>query len=625
MTTLKEYKYLYKINSPADLKRLSEEELPEYCNELRHYIIKVLSNHTGHLASSLGAVELAVAVHYVFDTPDDKLIWDVGHQAYAHKIITGRRDEFERLRCKDGLGGFPRRSESRYDAFIGGHASISISAALGMAEAARLQGRDEKVIAVIGDGSTTGGLAFEGMNNAGSSGDDLLVILNDNRMAIDNNSGAIKDYLLSISTSRRYNRLKTRIWNAFPPGSHIHNAFKRIHNVIKQGLMQQSNIFESFKFRYFGPVDGNNVRSLVHVLRDLKEIKGPKLLHANTVKGKGYEPAERNQVLWHAPGKYVPETGELIRSTEPCADKFQTVFGETLLDLARMDKRVVGVTPAMPTGCSMDLMLREMPDRCYDVGIAEGHAVTFSAGLAAEGIIPFCNIYSTFMQRAFDNVIHDVAIQDLGVVMCLDRAGVVGEDGATHHGAFDLAYMCCIPNLTVAAPYDEYELRQMMYTAMQWGHPFVIRYPRGRGRGAEWRGTEFTTIPVGKGRMLSDGTDVAVLSIGAIGTEAAEAIRLAANEGVNAAHYDLRFAKPIDTALLDEVCTKFNRVITVEDGVLRGGVGETVENYLFDHGFKGAVTKLGMPDRFIEHATVEELRHDCGYDATSIFKTIMAK
>ena len=616
------YKYLNRINSPADLKQLSIEELPEYCDEIRHYIIHSLSSGTGHIGSSLGSVELAVAVHYVFDTPDDRLIWDVGHQAYAHKIITGRRDEFAHIRQKGGIGGFPRRNESEYDAFVGGHASVSISAALGMASAAQIEGRGNKTIAVIGDGAMTGGLAFEGLNNAGTIGADLLVILNDNRMAIDHNRSALRDYLLGISTSKRYNRLKTRVWNMFPAGSRLHNTFKRIHNAFKQGLLRHSNLFESFKFRYFGPVDGHDIKSLVAVLRDLREIKGPKLLHALTTKGKGYKPAEENQVVWHAPGKYNPETGEIIASSSNGADKFQTVFGQTLVDLADRDSRIVGITPAMPTGCSMDLLAKAHPDRYFDVGIAEGHAVTFSAGMACENIVPFCNIYSTFMQRAFDNIIHDIALQNLGVVMCLDRGGLVGEDGATHHGAYDLSYLCCIPNMTVAAPYNEVELRNMMYTASHANRPVAIRYPRGCGDGSEWRGRDFEEIAIGKGRCLREGEGTAVLSIGAIGIEASKAINMAVSEGKNPAHYDMRWAKPLDCEILQKVATSFEHIVTVEDGSLQGGVGNTIESVVRDMGFKGTVTRLGIPDQFIEHGTVEELRQMCGIDAESIAAAI---
>ena len=621
-----DFKYLWRIDSPADLKTLSLDELPRYCAELRQFIIEELAANSGHLGASLGAIELTVALHYVFDTPNDKLIWDVGHQAYAHKIITGRRDRFDSLRKLGGIGGFPRRDESPYDAFIGGHASVSISAALGMATASRMEGEKRDVVAIIGDGAMTGGLAFEGLNNAGVAKSDLLVILNDNRMAIDTNVGALKEYLLSITTSKHYNRFKTRVWNQFPPGSRIHNFLKKTSNAIKQGLLQQSNLFESFGFRYFGPVDGHDVKSLVKVLKDLKEIPGPKLLHALTVKGKGYEPAERNQALWHAPGHFNPETGEILSAGgSSVPSKFQDVFGETVVELARKDRRIVGVTPAMPSGCSLNLLMQAMPDRCFDVGIAEGHAVTFSAGLAAQGMIPFCNIYSTFMQRAYDNVIHDVAIQQLGVVLCLDRGGLVGEDGATHHGAFDIAYFGCIPGLTIASPMNETELRNLLYTASQYGKPFVIRYPRGRGPGAPWKGVPFETIPIGRGRKLRDGSEMALLTFGPTGIWAAAAIDQAEKQGRSIAHYDLRFAKPLDEELLREVGTRFQRVITVEDGVIRGGIGSAVQDFFTDNGFRTKVERLGIPDRFIEHGTPEELRHLCGYDTEGILRTIMAR
>ena len=617
------YKYINCVNSPADLKKLAPSQLPAYCEEIRHYILHSLASGTGHIGSSLGAVELAVALHYVFDTPDDRIIWDVGHQAYAHKIITGRRDEFPSLRTKGGIGGFLRRSESPYDAFVGGHASVSISAALGMAAAAQITGKERKTVAVIGDGAMTGGLAFEGLNNAGTVGGDLLVILNDNHMAIDHNRSALRDYLLGISTSRRYNRLKTRVWRMFPAGSRLHNAFKHIKNAFKQGLLRHSNLFESFKFRYFGPVDGNDVLSLVAVLRDLREIKGPKLLHTITTKGKGFDAAEQNPVLWHAPGKYDPTTGELIRS-KGAGDKFQDVFGQTLVDLALADSRIVGVTPAMPTGCSMDLLAKAVPDRYFDVGIAEGHAVTFSAGLACEGMVPFCNIYSTFMQRAYDNVIHDVALQGLGVVMCLDRGGLVGEDGATHHGAYDMAYMSCIPGLTIAAPYDELELRNMMYTASTAGTPWVIRYPRGCGSGIEWHNVPFEKLEVGRGRCLRQGRGVALLSIGAVGIAASQAVERAVAEGADPAHYDMRWVKPLDEKILQEIISGgFARVVTVEDGSLVGGVGQQIEIRLRDMGFEGKVVRLGIPDRFIEHGTPDELYAECGIDVESIAKKLL--
>ena len=575
----REYNWLDRVDSPRDLKRLSLDELRLYCDELRHYIIEQCAVNPGHLASSLGAVELAAAIHYVFDTPDDRLLWDVGHQAYAHKIITGRREAFRTNRKLGGISGFPRIAESPYDAFGGGHSSVSISAAFGMAKAAELRGEKRQVIAVIGDGAMTGGLAFEGMNNAGASRKtNMLVVLNDNNMAIDQATGALKSYLLHISTSKRYNAFKNRLWRWFAHVPPLLTLCRRAGNAVKHGLLQKSNLFESFNFRYFGPVDGHDVRALVTVLRALKEIDGPKLLHVMTVKGKGYSPAEHNQCEWHAPGRFNPETGERIASADG-RDRYQDVFGQTLVDLARLDRRVVGITPAMPSGCSMNLLLRTMPERCFDVGIAEGHAVTFSAGLAAAGIVPFCNIYSTFMRRAFDNVIHDVAIQRLPVVLCLDRGGLVGEDGATHHGAFDLAYFGCIPNLTVASPLDERELRNLLYTALQSGVPFVVRYPRGKGEGAAWRDEAFERLPIGRGRRLTEGDDMAVLTIGPVGNVAARAVKRAAAEGVSAAHYDLRFARPLDEELLDEVGRRFERVVTVEDGVVRGGVGSTVRDF----------------------------------------------
>ncbi len=619
----KAYKYLYMVDSPADLKKLRPDELPAYCEEARQYIIENLACTPGHLGSSLGAVELAVALHYVFDTPEDKVIWDVGHQAYAHKIITGRRDAFPSLRKLGGIAGFPRPEESPYDAFIAGHASTSISAALGMSVANKLNGKKEHVVAVIGDGAMTGGLAFEGMNNAGVSGSDILVILNDNRMAIDKNSGALKEYLTGITTSRRYNRFKTRVWNMFPPGSPIHNALKKTSNAIKHGLLQQSNLFEGFRFRYFGPVDGHDVRSLVKVLSDLKEIGGPKLLHMMTVKGKGYEPAEQDQPAWHAPGRYDPDTGR-----RDCADtggkaRFQDVFGETLVELARADERIVGITPAMPTGSSLGLMMAEMPDRAFDVGIAEGHAVTFAAGLAAAGMVPFCTIYSSFAQRAYDNIIHDVAIEKLGVVLCIDRGGLVGEDGTTHQGVFDLAALLPVPNLVISSPADEAEMRSLMFTASRAGVPFIIRYPKGNGPGAEWRCGELFEISIGKGRKLREGSDVAVLTFGPAGNFAAVAAERAAAEDVSVAHYDLRFAKPLDEELLHEVGRKFSRVITVEDGVVRGGVGSAVEDFFARNGYDVKVEKLGVGDEFVTHGPMDELYRLCGYDADGILNAIL--
>ena len=580
-----EYKWLDRIDSPDDLKKLSGSDLRQYCDELRQYIIEQCSSNPGHLASSLGAVELAVALHYVFNTPDDKIVWDVGHQTYAHKIITGRREAFRTNRKLGGISGFPRMSESPYDAFGGGHASVSISAAFGMAKAAELKGEQRQVVAVIGDGSMTGGLAFEGLNNAGASKQtNLLVILNDNNMAIDQATGALKNYLVKISTSRRYNAIKRRLWRILSHTPAVLRFCQKAGNAVKQGLLKNSNLFESLNFRYFGPIDGHNLPELVRVLTALQRIEGPKLLHVMTVKGKGYKPAECNKPVWHAPGKFNPETGERIVSKTEVA-RYQDVFGQTLLELARADERIVGITPAMPSGSSMNILMKEMPERCFDVGIAEGHAVTFSAGLAAAGMVPFCNIYSSFMQRAYDNVIHDVAIQRLPVVMCLDRGGLVGEDGATHHGAFDLAYFGTVPNLTVAAPMNELELRNMMFTALEAGRPFAIRYPRGNGAGVAWRDEPFAAMEIGRGRCLKEGERIAVLTIGTVGNFASEAIARMEADGIRVAHYDLRFAKPLDQELLHEVGRKFRCVVTVEDGALRGGVGEAVVAFFCEHGY----------------------------------------
>jgi len=620
-----EYKYLYGINSPADLRKLTVEELPRYCAELRQYIIEQCAKNPGHLASSLGAVEIAVAVHYVYDTPYDKVVWDVGHQAYAHKIITSRRDAFCRNRCLGGISGFPRMAESEYDAFGAGHASVSISAALGMAKAAALDGEDRKVVAVIGDGAMTGGLAFEGMNNAGvGRNTDILVILNDNNMSIDKSSGALNGYLLRLSTSKHYNRLKQRVWSALSRTPHLLNMCRKAGNAVKHGLLQNSNLFESFGFRYFGRVNGHDVVGLVRTLTSLKDIKEPKLLHVITQKGHGYAPAEENLTVWHAPGRFNPETGERISSGGAKRDRYQDVFGQTLLDLARTDGRIVGITPAMPTGCSMNIMMAAMPERCFDVGIAEAHAVTFSAGLAAAGKVPFCNIYSSFMQRAYDGIIHDVALQRLPVILCLDRAGIVGEDGATHHGAFDLAYLSCIPNLIVSAPSDERELRNMMYTALRSGLPFAIRYPRGCGRGVEWRDCPFEELPIGRGRLLRRGGDVAILAIGNVCAFALDAAERAAAEGLSVAVYDMRYAKPLDERILAEVGSKYGRVITVEDGVLRGGVGEAVIKYFNDNGFSVKVDALGIGDEFVEQGTPAQLYSLCGYDADGILRTILS-
>ena len=617
-----EYKWLDRIDSPDDLKKLSGSDLRQYCDELRQYIIEQCSSNPGHLASSLGAVELAVALHYVFNTPDDKIVWDVGHQTYAHKIITGRREAFRTNRKLGGISGFPRMSESPYDAFGGGHASVSISAAFGMAKAAELKGEQRQVVAVIGDGSMTGGLAFEGLNNAGASKQtNLLVILNDNNMAIDQATGALKNYLVKISTSRRYNAIKRRLWRILSHTPAVLRFCQKAGNAVKQGLLKNSNLFESLNFRYFGPIDGHNLPELVRVLTALQRIEGPKLLHVMTVKGKGYKPAECNKPVWHAPGKFNPETGERIVSKTEVA-RYQDVFGQTLLELARADERIVGIKPAMPSGSSMNILMKEMPERCFDVGIAEGHAVTFSAGLAAAGMVPFCNIYSSFMQRAYDNVIHDVAIQRLPVVMCLDRGGLVGEDGATHHGAFDLAYFGTVPNLTVAAPMNELELRNMMFTALEAGRPFAIRYPRGNGAGVAWRDEPFAAMEIGRGRCLKEGERIAVLTIGTVGNFASEAIARMEADGIRVAHYDLRFAKPLDQELLHEVGRKFRCVVTVEDGALRGGVGEAVVAFFCEHGYLPKVVSLGIPDRFVEHGTPAQLYAQCGYDAEGIYRTL---
>lgn len=617
-----EYKYLDQINSPDDLKKLQPDELKVYCAELRHFIIEQLASNPGHLGSSLGVIELTVALHYVLNTPNDKLVWDVGHQAYAHKIITGRRDSFCTNRKLGGLSGFPRMDESPYDAFGVGHSSTSISAALGIAVASALRGEKREVVAVIGDGAMTGGLAFEGLNNAGASNADLLVILNDNRMSIDPNVGALKEYLLSITTSKRYNQVKSHAWTHLEGVPKLRRALQKLGNAFKGGMLQQSNLFESFNFRYFGPVDGHNVEALVRVLSDLKHIPGPKLLHVLTVKGKGYQPAEEHQRTWHAPGLFNPETGERIVKAKPGEPpRYQDVFGETLLELARQDDRIVGITPAMPTGSSLNIMMEQMPDRCFDVGIAEGHAVTFSAGLAADGLVPFCNIYSSFMQRAYDNVIHDVALQGLHVVMCLDRAGLVGEDGATHHGVFDLAGLLPVPGLTIASPLNEVELRNLMFTATKTSGPFVIRYPRGKGVISDWK-RPMELLPIGEGQVLREGNEIALLSIGPVGNDAAWAAEQMVAEGVSVLHADLRFAKPLDEKLLHRIGREFSQVVTVEDGVIEGGVGEAVLAFFNVHGYSCRVTSLGIQDRFIPHGTVDQLKAMCGYDRQGILQTL---
>ncbi len=612
-----EYTLLNYINSPADIKALNHNELDLYVKELRHYIIEQCAVNPGHLASGLGVVELTVALHYVYDTPSDKLIWDVGHQTYPHKIITGRREAFTTKRKQGGISGFPRMSESEYDAFGGGHASVSISAALGVAKAAELQGIHQKVVAIIGDGSMTGGLAFEGLNNAGASPKtDLLVILNDNDMAIDEATGALKGYLLRISTSRRYNRFKQWLWQLLSHTPPILRLCQKVGSAVKQGLLGNSNLFESLNFRYFGVVDGHNVHKLIRVLRSMRSIEGAKLLHVRTTKGKGYTPAECDMQGWHAPGQYNPVTGERIHSSGE-KDRYQDVFGTTLVELAKSDERVIGITPAMLSGCSMDLLQETMPERCFDVGIAEGHAVTYSAGMAAAGMIPFCNIYSSFAQRAYDNVIHDVAIQELPVVLCLDRGGLVGEDGATHHGVFDLACFSAVPNIVVAAPRDELELRNIMYTASQSSKPFVIRYPRGAGAGVEWRDKPFEMLPIGRGEKLKEGSKVAIVSIGTTANLVSEALA-SYPRAEEVAHFDMRYAKPLDKALLDEIASQYEALLTVEDGSIRGGVGEAIAAYLALRATTPRIKILGVPDRFVHHASQRELYAECGYDPVSI-------
>jgi len=620
---------LSEIYSPTDLKKLKDTQLEQLCEEIRQFIINETSTNPGHLGAGLGVVELTVALHYVFNTPYDKLIWDVGHQAYAHKIITGRKDLFHKNRMIDGISGFPKMSESEYDAFGVGHASTSISAALGMAISARLQNDNKRQhIAVIGDGSMTGGQALEAMNNAGVSKTNLLVILNDNGIAIDKNVGAMKDYLTHITTSRTYNRLKDKVWYLMGGNTRYGNnsraVVRQISNALKMTLLKKSNLFESFNFRYFGPVDGHDVVQLTEILRDLKNIPGPKLLHIVTVKGKGFTVAENNQTTFHAPGLFNPETGEIIedKKCKTLPPKYQIVFGKTILELAELNPKIVGVTPAMPTGCSLNLMMAKMPNRAFDVGIAEQHAVTFSAGLAATGMTPFCNIYSSFMQRAYDQVIHDVALQNLNVVFCLDRGGIVGEDGATHHGVYDLAYFRCIPNITISSPMNEVELRNLMYTAqLDNMGPFVIRYPRGRGVIDDgWR-KPFEKIEVGTGRCLREGKDLAILSIGHIGNLATEACKQLSEMGVEAAHYDMRFLKPIDEALLHEVFKKYDKVITIEDGTIIGGLGSAVIEFMNDHNYKASVKRLGVPDTFIEQGTVAELYRICGCDIQGMIET----
>lgn len=623
------------IQSPADLRKLSLEQLPKLCQQLREDIIEEVAVNPGHLASSLGATEITVACHYVFNTPEDRIVWDVGHQAYGHKILTGRRENFCNNRKLGGLMPFPSPYESEYDTFTCGHASNSISAALGMAVASKLTKQHRHVVAIIGDGAMSGGLAYEGLNNVSSQPNDLLIILNDNDMSIDRAVGGMEQYLLNLDTNETYNRLR------FKASQWLHakgllnedrrKGLLRFNNALKSALAHQQNIFEGMNIRYFGPFDGNDVGELVRILRQLKDMKGPKLLHLHTKKGKGYEPAEKSAVVWHAPGKFDPKTGKrIIHESHNEPPKFQDVFGNTLLELARKNPRIVGVTPAMPTGCSMNIMMKDMPERTFDVGIAEAHAVTFSAGMAKDGLQPFCNIYSAFSQRAYDSIIHDMAILNLPVVLCLDRAGLVGEDGATHHGAFDMAFLRPIPNLTISSPMDEHELRRLMYTAQLPGKgSFVIRYPRGKGVLTDWE-CPLTEIKVGTGRRLHDGWDVAVLSIGPIGNDVEKAINII--ESANSpstqehcpsiAHYDMRFLKPLDETILQEVAERFSRIITIEDGVRDGGLGTAVTEWMSDHGYTPHITRMGMPDHFVEQGTVEQLRALCGIDIDGIKKQL---
>jgi 1-deoxy-D-xylulose-5-phosphate synthase len=621
--------FLEQINYPSDLKKFKEEDLERICSELRQFIVDTVSVNGGHFGSSLGVVELTVALHYVLNTPYDQLVWDVGHQAYGHKILTGRRADFHTNRIINGLSGFPKRSESEYDTFGVGHSSTSISAALGMAVASNYKGEtDRQHVAVIGDGSMTGGLAFEALNHGGIENSNILVILNDNCMSIDPNVGALKEYLTDITTSKPYNRFRDDISNVLSKiselGPNAHEIVKKIEKTIKGGLLKKSNFFEALKFRYFGPIDGHDVKHLAKILEDLKHIPGPKLLHCVTVKGKGYSLAEKDQTKWHSPGLFDKITGEIqkAKSEKPSAPKYQDVFGNTLVELAELNSKIMGITPAMPSGSSMNIMMKAMPDRAFDVGIAEQHAVTFSAGLATRGMVPFCNIYSTFMQRAYDQVIHDVALQKLNVVFCLDRAGFAGADGPTHHGAYDLAYMRCIPNMIVSAPMNEEELRNLMYTAQQEDMgPFSIRYPRGNGVMPEWR-RPLKTIEVGKARMICEGEDVAILSIGHIGNEVVKACLELNSEGIHPAHYDMRFVKPLDSTVLHHVFTKFKNVITVEDGCIQGGMGSAVLEFMADNNYSSTIVRLGIPDKIIEHGEQPELWAECGFDSAGIRKAV---
>jgi 1-deoxy-D-xylulose-5-phosphate synthase len=619
-------KNLEPIKLPSDLRKLAEDDLVNISAELRQYIIDTVSVYGGHFGASLGVVELTVALHYAFNTPYDQLVWDVGHQAYGHKILTGRRDVFHTNRVYKGISGFPKRTESEYDAFGVGHSSTSISAALGMAVASKLKGEhDRQHIAVIGDGALTGGMAFEGLNHAGVANANIIVVLNDNCMSIDPNVGALKEYLTDITTSPTYNKFKDDIWKTLDKlskmGKVSQDILSKVHDTLKGGLLKHSNLFEALGFRYFGPVDGHDVNHMVKIFNDLKKIPGPKLLHCVTVKGKGFAPAEKDQTKWHAPGLFDKVTGEIFKSAVPTPQppKYQDVFGHTMVELAESNPLIVGVTPAMPSGSSMNIMMKAMPDRAFDVGIAEQHAVTFSAGLATQGLVPFCNIYSTFMQRAYDQVVHDVALQKLHVVFCMDRAGLAGADGQTHHGMLDVPYMRCVPNMVVSAPMDEEELRNLMYTASlpENAGPFSIRYPRGNGVMIDWK-RPFAKLPIGKGRKLRAGSDIAILSFGTAGNLVQTALNLLDKEGIKGAHYDMRYVKPIDEELLHEVFSTYKRVVTVEDGTIVGGFGSAVLEFMADHHYNSEVTRLGMPDRIVEHGEQSELYQECGYDAKSI-------
>jgi 1-deoxy-D-xylulose-5-phosphate synthase len=612
------------INSPADLKNLTCGEMVALAAQLRQFMIDAASHNPGHLAANLGVVELAIALHHVFDAPHDKIIWDVGHQAYAHKILTGRKNVFHTNRKYGGLSGFPSPVESEYDVFGVGHSSTSISAALGITIASKLNNELRQVIAVIGDGSLTGGMAFEALNHAGAERANMLVVLNDNNMAIDPNVGALKEYLLDITTSYTYNKLKKEVWDVMHKHARSRRMIQQIERGLKSMLMKQGNLFEALGFRYFGPVDGHDIDYLTRVLQDMKRIEGPKLLHVLTIKGKGYEFAEKDQTRWHAPGLFNKETGELIHVTtdKPEPPSYQEVFGQTLTQLAEMNERIVGITPAMSTGCSMGHLMRRFPKRFFDVGIAEQHAVTFSAGLAISGMIPFCNIYSSFLQRGYDQVIHDVALQKLPMVLCIDRAGLVGEDGATHHGAYDMAYLRVIPGIIVSAPMNETELRQLMYTAQTGLHgPFAIRYPKGQGVTAQWE-DPFQCIPIGKGRVIREGSDIGIVSIGTAGNQVVKACTHLDKEGIQAAHYDMRFLKPIDEELLHSICRKHKQLVTVEDGTIVGGLGSAVLEFAGEHHYDVHVTKLGMPDHFVTHGSIGELQQECGYDAAGIVHTV---